>query len=94
MTSRMNRFRRRVLRAVAVLCSGTMLPGFLESCDDRLINITRYVDPCGTFLANCTPGSFETNAAEVGDYCIDPTCTVPGQCGPQQPLGTITDICP
>lgn len=68
--------------------------GFMESCNNRLTNATAYVDPCGTVLGNCTPGSFITNAAEVGDYCIDPSCTVPGQCGTGQPLGTITRICP
>jgi len=68
---------------------------FLEGCDERLIGLTAYVDPCGTFLANCAPGDFQTNNAEVGDYCIDPACTVPGQCGTGlQPLGTITNICP
>jgi len=82
-------------RAGAAFILGSLsILGFLDSCDDLLVNVTRYVDPCGTFLANCTPGSFETEAAEVGDYCVDPACTVPGQCGGGQPLGTITDLCP
>lgn len=67
--------------------------GFLDSCNQRLTNATQYVDPCGTVLGNCTPGFFATSAADVGDYCIDPACTVPGQCGGGQPLGTITRIC-
>lgn len=68
--------------------------GFLESCNNRATSATEYFEPCGTILGNCTPGSFQTNAAEVGDYCVDPACTVPGQCGGGQPLGTITRICP
>jgi len=70
------------------------IAGFIESCDDRVVSLTRYVDPCGTFLANCAPGEFEVRRADVGDYCVDPACTVPGLCGGGQPLGTITDICP
>jgi len=68
--------------------------GFIETCDDRLVSFSRFVDPCGTFLANCNPGDLEVRRADVGDFCVDPACTVPGQCGDQQPLGTITDICP
>jgi hypothetical protein len=68
--------------------------GFLGSCDDQLIALTQYVDPCGTILGNCTPGSFQANNADLNDWCIDPACTIPGGCGPGQPLGTIRDICP
>jgi len=84
----------RLRRLAGVILGGVFIIGFLETCDNRLIQMTRYVEPCGTFLANCNPGDFEVSQAEVGDYCIDPTCTVPGQCGPEQPLGTITDLCP
>lgn len=89
----MHRRPRWVRLAPAVLVIPGIL-GFLGSCDDRLIAVTRFVDPCGTFLANCDPGDFEVRRADVGDFCVDPTCTVPGQCGDGQPLGTITDICP
>lgn len=68
--------------------------GFIESCDSKLVGLTRYVDPCGTFLANCNPGDFQVQRADVGDFCVDPACTVPGQCGQGQPLGTITNVCP
>jgi len=86
--------RRRLKTWVTVLSTGIVLPGFVESCDDTLIAISRYADPCGTILANCAPGDLEVNRADVGDFCVDPACTVPGQCGPGQPLGTITDVCP
>ena len=85
---------RRVLAFVALVACGGFSFGFIDSCDDRLIELTRFVDPCGTVLANCAPGDFEVNAAEVGDFCVDPACTVPGQCTLDQPLGTITDLCP
>jgi len=84
----------RVALATTFLGTVASILGFVESCDDRLVNATRYVDPCGTILGNCFPGDFQINAADVGDFCIDPACTVPGQCGGGQPLGTITDICP
>jgi hypothetical protein len=56
--------------------------------------MTRYVDPCGTILANCNPGDFEVNAADINSWTVDPACTVPGLCSDDQPLGTITDLDP
>lgn len=89
------RFAWRRNRVLGFLAIGAAFQfGFLGSCNNRLIELTRFVDPCGTFLANCNPGDFEVNRAAVGDFCVDPACTVPGQCGGGQPLGTITDICP
>lgn len=86
--------RRSVRASVAAALAGGFMLGFLGSCDDRFVAFTRFVDPCRTILANCLPGSFEVNAAEIGDFCVDPTCTVPGGCGLGQALGTITDVCP
>jgi len=85
---------RSIFRWVSLLAGGAVVPGFIESCDDRLISYSRFVDPCGTILANCAPGDFEVNNADVGDFCVDPACTVPGACDDVQPLGTITDVCP
>ncbi|UCC30123.1 MAG: hypothetical protein JSU86_18235 [Phycisphaerales bacterium] len=84
----------RLRRLAGLILGGVFILGFLETCDNRLVQFTRYVEPCGTFLANCQPGDFEVNRADVGDFCVDPTCTVPGACGDDQPLGTITDLCP
>lgn len=93
-SKRLADWRRRGLRFFALVGTAVPILG-LESCEDRLIGLTQYVDPCGTFLANCAPGDFQVNAAEVGDFCVDPACTVPGQCGTGvQPLGTIVNICP
>ena len=69
--------------------------GFLEGCNDRLLGLTNFVDPCDTFLANCNPGDFQSIRADIGDFCVDPTCTVPGACDPDTPaLGTQRDLCP
>ncbi len=86
--------RRSVRASVAAALAGGFMLGFLGSCDDRFVAFTRFVDPCVTIFANCSQGSFEVNAAGVGDFCVDPGCTVPGACGGAQPLGTITDVCP
>jgi len=82
--------------AVVAILAGTLLQlGFVSSCDDRLVGLTNYLDPCGTILANCAPGTFQAINADLGDWCLDPACTVPGGCGNQDPpLGTIRDICP
>ena len=87
-------YRRRLAKVLILLSVGASMPGFLTSCGDTLIGLSRYVDPCGTILGNCAPGDLEVARADVGDYCVDPACTVPGQCGAGQPLGTITNICP
>ncbi|MHC5110580.1 MAG: hypothetical protein ACYTHJ_11975 [Planctomycetota bacterium] len=82
----------------AVLAAGTVFGGFLNSCNNRLTNFAFTVDPCGTFLANCNPGDFQARNTAIGDPCIDPTCTIPGQCGgagddPVEPLGTQFRLC-
>lgn len=95
MTSKRPDRRSRAKAAAALVVGSLFVHGFLESCDDRFIGFTRFVDPCGTFLANCQPGDFETNRADIGDFCVDPTCSVPGGCGNAGPaLGTQRDICP
>lgn len=88
--------RRRWTAGLVLLSTSTLLQfGFLGACDSRLIELTQYFDPCGTILANCTPGSFQANAADIGDYCIDPICTVPGGCDQvDPPLGTQRELCP
>ncbi len=92
---RSKKIRTRIMKSAILIASGCSLMGFLDTCNDRLVTFTQFIDPCGTFLANCTPGFFQVNAADIGDFCVDPSCTIPGGCGNlNQPLGTITDICP
>lgn len=86
--------------AVSVLAGGFLL-SLLGDCNDRLVQFTRFVDPCGTLFQNCAPGDFEVRNAGIADFCVDPTCIVPGGCtaagsvgGTNQPLGTLTDVCP
>jgi len=85
-----------VRKCWAVLAAGAVFQlGWLGSCNDSLYEATNYVDPCGTILGNCDPGDFQLYNGGVPNYCVDPTCTVPGQCdleGP--PLGTLFDLCP
>lgn len=85
---------RRLRRVAGIVFGGVCVLGLLESCDNLLLNVTGYVDPCGTIFANCQPGDFQLNAASSPDYCIDPTCTIPGQCTDVRPLGLTSDLCP
>jgi len=91
-----SRMKRVCVRAVLALSGTLPLFGFLGSCNDKLVGLTQYVDPCTTFLGNCLfPGQFQANAAPIGSaqaYCIDPTCTIPGFCG-TVPIGTIRPVC-
>lgn len=87
--------KRRLGTAALLISSAMFVLSLLGSCDDRLLAIVPFVDPCGTVFANCTPGQFQILNAEIGDSCIDPECTIPGMCDTgTQPLGTIRVICP
>jgi hypothetical protein len=86
--------RRWIGLAVLVACGATQF-GIISGCNNLLLGTTDYFDPCGTILGNCEPGDFQVYNSGPGAYCIDPTCTIPGQCeneGP--PLGTLYDLCP
>ena len=97
MTTNNQAKRQRRLALVAAVVVGSVAQfGLIDSCNDELINITRFFDPCGTVLSNCAPGSFFSNNVEIGSReanCWDPTCSVPGLCGPDPPLGTVRDPC-
>ncbi len=93
MTFTTTSFGRRLKLTAVLMCGGGLAWGLLGSCNNKLVGLTQYVDPCGTVF-NCTPGSFQTNAADVGDYCVDPLCPIPGECGGGETLGTQYDLCP
>lgn len=87
-------FSTKLTRRLVPFLLGTVFQfGLIEACDSRLISLTQFIDPCGTVFANCAPGDIQTRNAEIGDFCIDPACTIPGACG-FVALGTITDVCP
>ncbi len=87
--------KRRLSTAALLISSAMFVFSFLSSCNDRLLAITAFVDPCGTVFANCAPGQFQILNAAIGDACIDPECTIPGGCDTgTQPIGTIRDLCP
>ena len=69
---------RRILLSTVIVASGASAFQ-LPSCE----GITSFVDPCGTILGNCAPGSFDLLFADVPDYSVDPTCTIPGGCTDQ-----------
>jgi len=75
--------RRRIRGWAGVLLSGAVTLGWIQSCDDRLIQATRIVDPCGTILANCAPGQLAAQQAHYGDPCY--LCPIPGTCGEENP---------
>jgi hypothetical protein len=90
---RFQRNRKGVWAAAAL--GAVFVLGFIDSCDDRLLTVTSFIDPCGTILSNCDPGYFQTQAAGIGNPCWDPVCTIPGGCGNlDPPLGSQFDLCP
>lgn len=42
------------------------------------------VNPCGTVL-NCDPVEYDLLTTDFPDWNLDPTCTIPGQCGTTWP---------
>ena len=85
----LSRSRRLGLKFAAAVLGTTPVLGFIETCSDFGVNATRYVDPCGTVFANCAPNSFYANSLDLGSEearCWDPTCTIPGACGPYIPV--------
>lgn len=69
----------RSIQKVVLVGAGATLFQLSGTCG-RLANLTQYVDPCGTILADCFPGQFQLYAADVPDWNVDPTCTIPGGC--------------
>ena len=92
MTTFQRAIRKRRIKLSALGAGVILQLGFIDTCDDVLIDFTRVLDPCGTILSNCTPGSFFANNVEIGSEdarCFDPTCTIPGLCDPATPpIGT------
>ena len=73
----------------ALLGGGLMFGGFVSTCENRLTGFTRFLDPCGTILANCLPGELTAQQADTGDPCF--LCAIPGTCGNDDPFLNICD---
>jgi hypothetical protein len=82
------RYQRVVLAALVV--SAGMLAGV--TCEGLGQKLVHNVNPCGTVL-NCNPVEYDLLTTDFPDFSIDPTCTIPGQCGTVWPLvgGTTTN---
>ncbi len=68
----------RMQAVMGVLAAGSMLWAIGGTCHD----VATYVNPCGTIL-NCDPVQWELAIAntEYPDWSMDPTCSIPYQCG-------------
>ena len=84
----MIRRRSTVRKCWAVLAAGALFQlGLLETCNSRLYEATRFVDPCGTILA-CDPQeyAFVTSGIDGPGVRpdIDPYCVYPPFCSATQ----------
>jgi hypothetical protein len=70
------RFQRLVQIGVAVV-TGSVLE---LSCGGVAEKVVQNVNPCGTIL-ECDPVEYDLLTQDYPDWDLDPTCTVPGQCG-------------
>ena len=71
------RFARVAMVVAASLLAGTLpgMPGI--GCVGKVAN---NFNPCGTIL-NCDPVEYDLMMNSFPDWSLDPTCTIPGQCG-------------
>jgi hypothetical protein len=69
----------RATKLALILTSG-MLMQVDFSCTGVGEKLVNNVNPCGTIL-NCDPVEYDLLTTDFPDWDIDPTCTVPGQCG-------------
>lgn len=63
----------RIVGMLTAVVSGGMLLGLLPSCETTLTTF----NPCGTIFAFCDPYEVDLLFADVPDYGLDPSCTVP-----------------
>jgi hypothetical protein len=71
---------RKISRSVArVLIPGAVMFqfGFLPSCEGLLTTF----NPCGNILAFCSEEDIDLLFADIPDFDLDPTCTIPFGCG-------------
>jgi hypothetical protein len=64
---------RRIIAVVAVVACGGSLMGLLPSCETTLTTF----NPCGSIFAFCQPYQVDALFADVPQYDLDPTCSIP-----------------
>lgn len=64
---------RRIMVVVGMVACGGSLMGLLPSCETTLTTF----NPCGSIFAFCEPYQIDTLFADVPDFAVDPTCTIP-----------------
>lgn len=69
----------RGFRLATVLTMGHLFQTDM-SCTGVGEKVVKNVNPCGTVL-NCDPVEYDLLFAEYPDWDVDPTCTIPAQCG-------------
>lgn len=73
--------------AVALLLAGALTGSVGQlGCIQK---ITHNFNPCGTIL-NCDAAEYDLMMNDFPDWNLDPTCTIPGQCGGVFPFNTGT----
>ncbi len=74
MDQRSGKTKRRVLVTLAVMASGSVsASGFLPSCETTLTTL----NPCGSIFGFCDPTDVPLMFADIPDYELDPTCSIP-----------------
>ena len=74
--------------SVALFLSAAMTGSFgFTGCTEKVV---KNFNPCGTIL-NCDPVEYDLMMNDWPDWDLDPTCTIPGQCGGVFPYNTTND---
>jgi hypothetical protein len=78
--------RARKWEAVVALFLASALMGSVGQlgCVQKVVN---NFNPCGTIL-NCDAAEYDLMMHDFPDWDLDPTCTIPGQCGGVFPFNT------
>lgn len=73
----MSRLQRRIRRGLAksltVAVGGTLFIPLLPSCETALT----ILNPCGSVFGFCDPRDIDLIFADIPDFDLDPTCTIP-----------------
>lgn len=67
------------MRIALVLTAGTLMQLDM-SCSGVAQKVTHSINPCGTVF-NCDPEEYDLLTTDFPNWELDPTCTIPGQCG-------------